>query len=203
MNDTTELFKKRMKQRKTEELPSNPLYKFGFTVLIKTLIVGILFLGSLIYVRQSNQNSETFKKVVYQNSLSFAKIYNTYQKYLGDVVPFKNMFKDNTKVVSGEKIVYQEIQKENDGFMLNVASEYAVPVLKSGIVVMVKRNETYKNLVKIQDKNGLNVTYGMLDEVNVKLYDYVEKGELLGKANKKLYLIFEKDDKYLSYEKYL
>lgn len=192
-----------MKQRKTEELPSNPLYKFGFTVLIKTLIVGILFLGSLIYVRQSNQNSETFKKVVYQNSLSFAKIYNTYQKYLGDVVPFKNMFKDNTKVVSGEKIVYQEIQKENDGFMLNVASEYAVPVLKSGIVVMVKRNETYKNLVKIQDKNGLNVTYGMLDEVNVKLYDYVEKGELLGKVNKKLYLIFEKDDKYLSYEKYL
>ncbi len=203
MYDTTELFKKRMKKKKDEDVPNNPFYKFGFTLIIKTLIVGVLFLSSLIYVRQSDKNSEQFKKVVYQNSISFAKIYNTYQKYLGDVVPFKNIFKDNTKVVSGERITYESIKKENDGFMLEVASDYAVPVIKGGIVVEVKNNETYHNLIKTQDKNGLNVTYGMLDDVNVKLYDYVEKGELLGRVEKKLYLIFEKDDKYLSYEEYL
>ena len=42
-----------------------------------------------------------------------------------------------------------------------------------------------------------------LNEVEVKLYDYVEKGEILGSISDKLYINFEKDGKYLSYEKYL
>ena len=71
------------------------------------------------------------------------------------------------------------------------------------ILLTTKKSDTYGNLIKVQDKEGLNVTYGMLSDINVELYDYVEKGEIIGKANKKLYLIFEKDGKYLSYEKYL
>ena len=87
--------------------------------------------------------------------------------------------------------------------MLTVSDEYSVSSLKSGIVVEVRKDDKYKNILTIQDRNGLNITYGYLDNINIKLYDYVKKGELIGNCNKKLYLVFKKGDKYLSYEKYL
>ena len=135
--------------------------------------------------------------------VSFAKIYDVYQKYLGDVIPFKNIFKDNTKLVSSEKITYESIEKKDNGYILNVTEEYTLFSLKSGIVIKIEENDEYKNIITIQDKTGLNITYGLLNNVNVKLYDYVEKGEILGICDKKLYLEFKKDDKYLSYEEYL
>ncbi len=203
MNNNFDLYKKKLKQEKENEDKDGFMRKFLFTIFIKSLIVIVLFLAALIYIRQNDNNKEKFKNAVYNNSLSFAKIYNVYNKYLGDALPFKNIFKDNTKVVSNDKLSYSEIKKENDGYMLTVSSDYMVTAIKSGIVIEQKKNETYGNIIKIQDKNGLNITYGCLEEVSVKLYDYVEKGELLGKTNQKLYLIFEKDGKYLSYEEYL
>lgn len=189
--------------KKNEDTKKNYLYKFLFTTVVKILIVTILFLSSLIYIKQSDKNKEKYKNFVYNNSLSFAKIYSIYNQYLGDVVPFKNIFKDNTKQVSTEKITYEKIEKEGDGYLLTVLSEYPVSSVQSGIIIKSVSSDKYNNLITIQDKNGLNITYGYLDNLNVKLYDYVEKGEILGTANKKLYMVFQKDNEFLSYEKYL
>ena len=39
---------------------------------------------------------------------------------------------------------------------------------------------------------------------SVKLYDYVEKGALLGEVKENsLYLVYSKEDKFLNYEEYL
>ena len=122
---------------------------------------------------------------------------------MGDVVPFKNIFKNNVKLASSDKISYEKIEKEGNGYTLTVSDDYALQSLKSGIVIETKKDDKYNNMIKIQDKNGLNITYGYLNDLNVKLYDYVEKGEILGRCSKKVYLIFEKKDEYLSYEKYL
>lgn len=205
MDSYFDLYEKKLKKKKQAEEKDNQnkFSNFLFKMLIKSLIVIILFLGSLIFIKQSDSNKNWFEKVVYNNSLSFAKIYSIYNKYLGDVIPFKNTMEDQTKVVSDEKITYSDIKKENNGYMLTVSNEYVVSSIKSGIVIEKKEDETYNNIIKVQDKDGLNISYGCLDEVEVELYDYVEKGELLGKTNGKLYLIFEKDEKYLSYEEYL
>ncbi len=202
MENHFDLYEKKVK-KENEEKKENGLARFLYKMLIKSLIVIVIFLGSLIYIKQSDDNKLKFKKVVYNNSLSFAKIYNVYNKYLGDALPFKNIFKDNTKVVSSEKITYSNIKKENNGYMLTVSNEFVLSSIKSGIVVEKKENDTYNNIIKIQDKDGLNITYGCLSNVDVNLYDYVTKGEILGKTSGKLYLIFEKDGKYLSYEEYL
>ncbi len=202
MNESFKFYNK--KNKETKEKNEESFFKrFLFSNLIKTLIVLIIFLGSLIYIRQSNDNKMYFKKIVYNNSLSFARIYNLYNKYLGDLIPFKNSKKDETEVVSDEKIAYQSITKENNGYILKVAKDYSVSSLKSGIVIEKREDEKYDTVIKVQDKEGLVITYGMLKNTEIKLYDYVEKGEILGSANENLYLIFEKDDKYLSYEKYL
>lgn len=188
---------------KKEEQSSNVLKKILFSNLVKLLIVCILFLGSLIYIKYSEENKENFKKVVYNNSLSFAKIYNIYQKYLGDVIPFKNTLKEETKLISSEKITYQNIEKCDNGFLLTVDNMYTVNIIKSGIVIEIKDDEKYKKTVTIQDKEGVNITYGFINDISVSLYDYVEKGEILGISDTKLYLEFKKDGNYLSYEKYL
>ncbi len=203
MNSRFDLYEKKIKKDKKENVDGNTLSRFLFRVFIKSLLVVILFLGALIYIRQGDDNKANFKKVVYNNSLSFAKIYNLYSKYLGDALPFKNSIKDDTKVVSTEKITYSDIKKENNGYMLTVSKDFTLSALKSGIVVEKKSNEKYGNLIKIQDKEGLEITYGCIDDLEVSLYDYVEKGELLGRTSGKLYLIFEKDGTYLSYEEYL
>ncbi len=189
--------------KKKEKKKLSGFLKILYGFLIKTLIVAVIFLVSLIFVKKSDKNKEIIKKTVYKNSISFAKIYGIYKDYLGDVVPFKNIFKNNVKLASSDKINYEKIEKEGNGYTLTVSDDYALQSLKSGIVIEAKKDDKYNNIIKIQDKNGLNITYGYLNDLNVKLYDYVEKGEILGRCSKKVYLIFEKKDKYLSYEKYL
>lgn len=203
MDNSFDMYNKKLKKEKKDDDNKSTLSKFLFTILIKSLIVVLLFLSSMIFIRQNDKNKKIFKEKVYNNSLSFAKIYNLYSKYLGDALPFKDTIKDDTKKVSNEKITYSSIKKEGDDYLLVVPSNYILQSIKSGIVIEVKKDDKYKNMVKIQDKSGVNITYKNLNEVEVKLYDYVEKGEILGSTSDKLYINFEKDGKYLSYEKYL
>ena len=198
MDNSFDMYNKKLKKEKKYDDNKSTLSKFLFTILIKSLIVVLLFLSSMIFIRQNDKNKKIFKEKVYNNSLSFAKIYNLYSKYLGDALPFKDTIKDDTKKVSNEKITYSSIKKEGDDYLLEIPSNYTLQSIKSGIVIEVKKDDKYKNIVKIQDKSGVN-----LSEVEVKLYDYVEKGEILGSTSDKLYINFEKDGKYLSYEKYL
>ena len=203
MDNSFDMYNKKLKKEKKDDENKNTLSRFLFTILIKSLIVVLLFLSSMIFIRQNDKNKRMFKEKVYNNSLSFAKIYNLYSKYLGDALPFKDTIKDDTKKVSNEKITYSSIKKEGDGYLLEIPSNYTLQSIKSGIVIEVKKDDKYKNIVKIQDKSGVNITYKNLNEVEVKLYDYVEKGEILGSVSNKLYINFEKDGKYLSYQKYL
>lgn len=203
MDNSFDMYNKKLKKEKKDDDNKSTLSKFLFTILIKSLIVVLLFLSSMIFIRQNDKNKKIFREKVYNNSLSFAKIYNLYSKYLGDALPFKDTIKDDTKKVSNEKITYSSIKKEGDDYLLAVPSNYTLQSIKSGIVIEVKKDDKYKNIVKIQDKSGVNITYKNLSEVEVKLYDYVEKGEILGSISDKLYINFEKDGKYLSYEKYL
>lgn len=203
MDNSFDMYNKKLKKEKKDDDNKSTLSKFLFTILIKSLIVVLLFLLSMIFIRQNDKNKKIFREKVYNNSLSFAKIYNLYSKYLGDALPFKDTIKDDTKKVSNEKITYSSIKKEGDDYLLAVPNNYTLQSIKSGIVIEVKKDDKYKNMVKIQDKSGVNITYKNLSEVEVKLYDYVEKGEILGSISDKLYINFEKDGKYLSYEKYL
>ena len=46
--------------------------------------------------------------------------------------------------------------------------------------------------------------YGNLSKVNVKIYDYVSKNDLLGSAdNNELYMMFQKGEEYLDYKEFL
>ena len=81
-----------------------PFLRGGF-ILIDTMISGInsLNFSSEFFLEEEEEDAidrflkKIFKEKVYNNSLSFAKIYNLYSKYLGDALPFKDTIKDDTK----------------------------------------------------------------------------------------------------------
>ena len=78
-----------------------------------------------------------------------------------------------------------------------------VPVSESGIVVFIGEKESFGNVVIIQRVDGIDQWYGGIINTNVKLYDYVEKGTLLGEINDYLYISFKKNGEVTDYEKYL
>jgi stage IV sporulation protein FA len=174
-----------------------------FSYVIKVMILSIIFLGSLIYTKASANNKQLFYDIVFKNNLSFAVINNFYNKNLGGILPFKDIIKDN-KPVFKEKLVFNESNIYKDGVALSVSKSYLVPVLNSGIVVFIGEKEDYGKTVIIQQVNGVDVWYGNVDNLNVKIYDYIEGGSLLGEViSDKLYLVFKQDGKVIDYKEHL
>lgn len=181
-------------------IPSSFFRKY----IIKFLILVILTLTCLITLKVSNKFKTIFYKNIYDNHFSFAFVNNYYQKIFGSPIPFKDLFKDNTDMVFSEKIKYSTISKYYDGVALSVTNNLLVPILENGMVVFVGEKENYGNTVIIEGVDGVDVWYGNLENINVKMYDYVEKGHALANTSSdKLFLVFKKDGENYDYEKYL
>lgn len=170
-----------------------------YSVLIKVCIVIIITLLVLILSKSSIKIKNTIKKYFYQD-INFSKYMNKYTKYFSEFIPFENFIKEQS--VFNEKLEYKNLSKYYDGVSLEVTSNYLVPTIGSGLVVFIGEKENYGNVVIIQQVDGVDVWYGNISNIAVKLYDYVEKGSLLAEANNNLYLVLEKEGKYIDYETY-
>lgn len=171
-------------------------YVFKFLGLILlTLIV-------LISLKSNQQFRNLVYKYVYTNNISFASINNWYNSKFGSPLPFSDFFEESIPVFN-EKLKYQEINKYKDGVALTVDYEYLIPSLDNGIVIFVGEKEGYGNTVIVQQENGVDVWYSNISEVNVNLYDYIQKGSLIGNVNEKLYLVFIKNGEVVNYEEYI
>ena len=102
-----------------------------------------------------------------------------------------------------KKNIYNKKVKYEDGVLLEVDTNYLVPALKEGMIVFIGDKENYGKTIIVEDLDGVYNWYGNIDNSSLKLYDYVEKGSLIGEASLKLYLVFSKGDKFLDYEEYI
>ena len=173
----------------------------GTIFFIKLLISIIITLIVLILIKSSSSFKTKFYKRVYSDNISFVKFKEIYNKYIGDSDIFNNVVK--TETVFNEELSYKSKENYLDGVKLVVDSSYLVPINESGIVVFIGEKENYGNTVIIQRIDGIDEWYGNIDTVNVKLYDYVKEGELLGEVNNNLYLVYKKNGNVLNYEEYL
>ena len=105
-------------------------------------------------------------------------------------------------VIKGH-LVYKNIENYKDGEVLTLTTNTLINSLQSGIVVYCGEKDDYGNTVIIQGVDGVDIWYGNLTNVSVKLYDYVEKDKLIGETNSDLlYLVIKKDNNFLKYEDY-
>lgn len=169
--------------------------------LFRFFITCILTLNILINIKSDSSFKEKFYQLVYEENFSLAQFNFLYKKYFGDLIPFNPL--PSTEMVFNEKITYDSKKEYLEGISLSVSDEYLVPVIDNGLIVFVGEKEGYGNVVIIEQEDGVECWYGNLESINVELYDYVEKGSLLGNVSKELYLVYKNNGEIVSHEKYL
>ena len=169
----------------------------------RLLIVTIIFLSCLILIKSNNSFKNILIKYVYEDSFKFTKLKAIYEKYFGRILSIDKVA-PKEEAVFNEKLEYSKANVYNDGAVLTVSDNYMVPTLESGIVVFIGEKEGYGSTVIIEQVDGIDVWYSNIKANNIKMYDYIEKGSLIGEVKgKKLYMVFQKDGAFLDYKKYI
>ncbi|MDD5887903.1 MAG: M23 family metallopeptidase [bacterium] len=172
-------------------------------ILTKSLLAIIITLVGLILAKKSPTIKNTIIENVYEKNLNFTKAKELYKKYFGSLLPWEKVVQQE-KPVFNEKLTYSAQNTYKDGVALTVEENYLVPALESGIVIFIGEKSDYGNTIIIEQTNGIDVFYSNITFVDLKLYDYIEKGKLLGEAkDNKIYLVFSKEGKYLDYKNYI
>lgn len=162
-------------------------------ILFKIFICIILVLVGSIVIKRDISFKNIINQNIYNNYINFAYLKKKYINYL---LIFQDTFKD--KKVFNESIKYSSINKYNNGVKVKL-DDNLVFSLSDGIIVNIK-----DNMVILETSDGVEEYYSNLDTINIKLYDYISKNELIGSAlNNELYLEFKKDNKYLDYKEFL
>lgn len=184
------------KKRRNNSIPKSNNLK---PIISKFLIAIIFFLASIIFTNMSESNMLLYKEYVLTESLPFTKIKGWYEDLFGSVLPKE----DNNKMVMNGHLMYKGIENYKDGEKLTLKNNTLINNLTSGIVVYIGEKEDYGNTVIIQGVDGVDIWYGNLTNVSVKLYDYLEKDKLIGETlDDTLYLVIKKDNEYIKYEDY-
>ena len=161
------------------------------------LITIVIFLITIILFKSNHYFKEWFWQNVLDNNLSFTTISKKYETLFGNPMPFKDLIE---KPVFSEKIKYVLAEKYENGVMLNVENNL-IPSISKGLVIFIGKKNN-QNCV-IVEQNNIDISYCMLINIGVKLYDHVEEGSYIGEVNKKLVLYFIKDGEFLNYEDFI
>lgn len=167
------------------------------------LITIIIFLLGMITVKINPMFKNTINEKIYEKSLKFTKVKQIYKKYFGNILSLDNIIYEETPVFN-EKITYSKSNKYKDGVELTVGANYMVPCIGTGIVIYIGNKEEYGKTIIVEQTDGVDVFYSNITTDNIKLYDYIEKGEYIGQTiNDKLYLTFQKSGETLNYKDYI
>lgn len=164
-------------------------------LIIRTLITVILVFSVLIVTNFSDIANNFVEKYLFKTDFKFSTINTLFNKYFLDVTPKKEI-----PVNLEESLDFKSATEYKDGVSLTVDKNAPVSLIESGIVVFIGEKEGYNKTVIVQQSNGIDAWYGNIDNIEVNLYDYIEKNKVIGTANDKLYLVFQKDGVYLDYK---
>lgn len=195
MIDSKFLNKKKTKNRKNKVL----------SFLNKIAFCFILFLLLLIITKRDPSIKKKIYDKVFNSNFSFATVNKWYKDKFGSILPLDDIIPQSDSVsVFNDKLKYSSASLYKDGVKLSVNENYLVPVIESGTVVFVGEKENYGQVIIVQQVNGIDVWYGNVNTNNIRLYDYIEKGSLLGESKDNyIYLVFQKDSKFLNYKDYI
>ena len=190
--DDIYISKRSNKNKKTERNYVNNL-------ITRLLVSLVLFLGILSLTNFNKDFRGLVKREVFEKNINFNKVTKLYNKYLGKIIPLEDTNK--TETVFNEKITFKNKEQIDDYYKLTVDNNYIVPVINSGLVVFIGEKEGLGNTVIVEGIDNIDYYYGNVTNLNLKLYDYVSKGSILGNTkNNTLYLKFIKDKITMKYE---
>lgn len=171
---------------------------------IKFLLCSSLFISLGIVCKLDNNYKIYLEQKIYQEYLDFSSVRLFYDKYMGGIFPIENSFNKGVVSVFNEELNYKVLASYKEGVSLEVAYNYLVPSINSGLVVYVGEKEGYGNVVIIEGDDDIDIWYGNLCNNVVSLYDFISSGSYIGEVcNNKLYLVYTKKNEFLDYRNYL
>lgn len=169
--------------------------------LLTRILLSIVFILFILILKKCNNFLIIdFKNNLFNKSFNFIKVNKISQKVLGkDVFYYQN----SDDIVEVMATSFDSKTKYYDGEKFMVSSNLPIGAISSGVVVFIGNKNEYKNTVIIQGIDGFNIWYGNVKDVNVKTYDYIQEGNLIGAADGDfIYLLIEKNNEYYTYEEY-
>lgn len=170
------------------------------SIINRTLLTVCIVLSLLVICNISDGFRKCLNKYVFETNYNFARINALYKKYILDLKP-KN--KESVPVSKSGNLEYYDSKDYLDGVELTIGDNVNISMIDSGLIVFIGEKEGYGNVVVVQQSNGIDVTYGNIEVGDIKVYDYVEKGKIIGVASEKLYLTFASDGNVLDYKTYI
>ncbi|WP_102345413.1 M23 family metallopeptidase [Bacillus sp. Marseille-P3661] len=163
------------------------------------LVVGILF-------KDNSPRWESARAFVNQSmdkEFQFATVLNWYEDQFGQPVAllpnvdnsgqtgdiqqsqYVNSDEPNTKPVFAVPVagrVLEPFNKDGQGIMVETGRDSLVEVINDGVVIEIGVKDEIGKTVVVQHPDGSETWYGNLDEIDVKLYDFVKSRTKLGKV---------------------
>lgn len=174
-------------------------FKKKFKSFINRVLISLcLLIICLILIKVIPKAKDFIKTKVFNSAFNFSLVNKYYEKYFGSLNINKSV---DSQTVSGQ-INYEEGEKYLDGVSVKTLGNN-VYAIESGIVIFKGNKDGYNDTVIIQTSNGYDMWYGNLKNINVNIYDYVNKNDLISESNDKLYLVINKDNKFYTYKEYL
>src|SRR5574344_2805664 len=100
---------------KQKTKPQSKLSKI-FSQLLLSII---FFLISLIVLKSNDSFKEKYQNLLFNDSYSYTKLYNLYQKYFGEVIPVDTV---TTTTVSNETLTYLSKENYYDGYQFTLTA---------------------------------------------------------------------------------
>ena len=180
----------------------NKKIKYLKFLITRVLLSVILVISVSIYIKLDQENVVLVEKYFFEENLQFTKINNWYKENLGEIIPDVN--KNSELVFSSSEIKNREYVEYENGVKINLGSKSPISILSGGIVVFIGEKDNYGNTIIVQGNDGIDYWYGGITNVSINLYDYIEKDTLIGESiNDYIYLVLQKDGKYIKYEEIL
>ncbi|RYM06845.1 M23 family metallopeptidase [Sporolactobacillus sp. THM7-7] len=169
----------------------------GRRLFVQSLLAALLF--SAVYWMEHHEDERLLpvKKTItaaMTEDFQFVAVSDWYEKHLGQPVGFlpdlnggrsggeSETVSDGSRSfevpVSGE--VTDRFNKENNGITVETPPHSSVEAAKDGQVVFVGTKEKTGRTVIIQHKNNEESWYGKLDMMDVKVYEFVKRGQKIG-----------------------
>ena len=170
--------------------------------ITRVMLVLVIYISSLILIKSDDFYKDIIRTNVYEDSFDFYVFRNYYDKYLSNVDILDKLIVEER--VFSEDLLYSSNNTFLNGVSLDVTTDYMVPSIESGIVIFIGDIEGYGSSVIIEGIDGVDISYSNIEVSGINLYDYINKGDVVGiTKDKELRLIFQKDGEYLDYKNFV
>ncbi|PSL43962.1 stage IV sporulation protein FA [Salsuginibacillus halophilus] len=159
------------------------------SALFLFLIIGMLFQADnprLVPVQQAVESS-------FQDHFQFAAAASWYEENFGSPLPYMPEIAGSDETVEDPAaevsyaapavgVIAEPFSEHGRGIRLETIESGTVEAAQGGVVIHAGASETWGEAVAVQHENGDESWYGMLENVDVGLYEHVSAGDVIGQA---------------------